>query len=143
MASLSLEGFDQLEDGLERIAQIPADVKGRAIRTGGEVVEFHTQKTGMQYGVNRTGDTLASMALTGETITGEGGHIDITFKGTNRDGNRHAEVAYVNNFGVARTNLRKRSQAARPFVDDAAEESADEAAESAADILFAYIEANL
>ena len=72
-----------------------------------------------QSGVYRTGLTLASITHDNIRKNKDGKAVNVVFKGTNKDGNRNAEVAYINEFG-------KKGQPARPFIRDANEECAED-----------------
>lgn len=94
-------------------------------------VEKAQLSKGAAYGVHRSGVTLSSLKIGKITGSGRGKSIKIRFEGTNADGNRNAEVAFLNEYGVP-----SKKMAPRPFISEANEESADPAAEAMADILF-------
>jgi len=86
----------------------PNDLK-EAVKAGAEVLKTYTKSTGqMIEGPYATGQTLA--ALTVKTPVTRGGNPTcyVTYTGTNRRGNRNAEVAFLNEYGA-------RGKAARPF----------------------------
>lgn len=125
MARMTTDGISQLAISLEEIREIPDDVLDQMLEAEADVIEKAQKDKGKAYGVHRTGVTLGSIERTKTSKIKDGRAIYILPMGTNADGNRNAEVAFINEFG-------KRGQPARPFIHDANEEKADEAVDAAA-----------
>lgn len=121
MAKFSVSGLQDLMLDLEQIAQLPDTVLDQMLVEAAEIVERKQKEVGKEYGVHRTGMTLASIKRGSPKRGKDGKTIYIYPQGMNADGNRNAEVAFVNEFG-------KRGQPARPFIRDANEQAADEIA---------------
>lgn len=95
------------------------------------VFENGRLKTAKSMGVYDTGVTEGSIKKTKVKKTATGKSIDIFPQGVNSDGNRNAEVAFINEFGKSGKHGKK-GQPARPFIrtaNEAAEERATEAEE--------------
>lgn len=119
MARLEVNGLVELELSFEEMARLPDDVKDRMLIAGAEVAGKAQRAKGIAYGVHRTGLTLASITHDSVRTNKDGKSINVIFKGKNKDGNRNAEVAYINEFG-------KKGQPPRPFIRDANEECAED-----------------
>ena len=128
MAQLSFSGLDDLMLSLEEVAQIPDEVAEAMLTAEAKVVEDAQSAYGMQMGVYRTGETLASIHP-GRMKQGRDGAriIYVTPQGRNEKGERNAAVAFINEYG-------KRGQAPRPFIAAANEASATPAVEAAAKV---------
>ena len=133
MGNFITDGIDDFMLTMENIANTPDSVLNNMVQAGGKILEESTIGTGMSMGVYRTGVTLDSVKLGKPKNISGGKEIYVTFEGTNADGNRNAEVAFVNEFGKTR-------QAGRPFVAAAVNESADDCNEAAADIYYEWLE---
>lgn len=127
MATMWTDGIAQLAISLEEICETPRDVLDEMLNAEADVIARAQREKGRAYGVHRTGVTLASIKKSKTYKTKDGRSIFITPTGINADGNRNAEVAFVNEYG-------KHGQAARPFIRDANEEKAEEAVNAAAEI---------
>ena len=127
MARMSTDGISQLAISLEEIHEIPDDVLDQMLEAEADVIEKAQKDKGKAYGVHRTGVTIGSIKRTKTSKIKDGRAIYITPMGTNADGNRNAEVAFINEFG-------KHGQPARPFIRDANEEKADDAVSAAATV---------
>lgn len=125
MAMMTTNGLAEFAASLEEIREIPDDVLGQMLNGEADVIQKAQKEKGESYGVHRTGVTLGSIKKTKTSRTKDGGDIYVAPMGTNADGNRNAEVAFINEFG-------KHGQSARPFIRDANEEKADEAVDAAA-----------
>lgn len=125
MARMTTDGISQLAISLEEIREIPASVLDQMLEAEADVIEKAQKDKGKSYGVHRTGVTLGSIKRTKTSKTKDGRAIYILPMGTNADGNRNAEVAFINEYG-------KHGQPARPFIRDANEEKADDAVSAAA-----------
>lgn len=128
MAQLSVNGLDGLMDDLLAAGEIPDDVAEGMLTSSAAVVEEAQIYTGMQMGVYRTGETLASIGH-GKLKRGRDGLrcVYVSPQGTNDRGERNAAVAYINEYGAP-----KRGIPARPFIRTANELAADSAAEASA-----------
>lgn len=128
MAKLDVSGFDELELTLEEMADLPESVLDEMLDAQAAVIVAAQKAKGAAYGIHRTGMTLDSIKAGSPKRTKDGKSISIYPQGVNKDGNRNAEVAFVNEYG-------KRGQPARPFIRDA-NESAAGAAVSAAEQIY-------
>lgn len=127
--SLTFDGLDTLIEDMSDLANLPDDVIDEMLEAAIDVVLDAQYKKGIAYGVHRTGDTLKSLEKSKprEIPKGNGRCAFVYFDGKNPDGNRNAEVAFINEFG-------KEGQPARPFIRDAVEECADKSIEAAAQV---------
>ena len=125
MAQLTTDGLAEFSLSMEELRALPAAVLDEMLAAQADVIEPAQKRTGLAYGVHRTGVTLASIRRGRPQRTKDGKAIFITPQGKNADGNRNAEVAFINEFG-------KRGQAPRPFIRNANESHADEAVDAAA-----------
>lgn len=128
MAQLSFSGLDDLMLSLQEASEIPDDVAEAMLQTEAEIVEQAQIAYGMQMGVYRTGEMLASIRP-GKMKRGRNGGrmIYVTPQGVNDRGERNAAVAFINEYG-------KRGQPPRPFIAAANEAAATPAVEAAAKI---------
>ncbi len=124
MAKLEVNGFEAMELTLDEMASLPDPVLDEMLGAEAEIVASAQKAKGLAYGVHRTGMTLGSIKAGNPKRTRDGKSISMYPQGTNKDGNRNAEVAFVNEYG-------KRGQAARPFIRDANERAADTAVSAA------------
>lgn len=112
MASLSVNGLDDLMLSLEEIAAIPDDVAQAMLDAEAQVVEEAQIAQGMAMGVYDTGDTLRSIRRGRMKRTKEGGRaVYVTPQGVNDKGERNAAVAFMNEYGVPSRRI-----PARPFI---------------------------
>ena len=131
MARFTSEGFNELSEFFGNISDIPDDVTDEMLLAQADIVEKAQIAKGAAYGVMLTGVTLSSIKVGKIVRSGGSKSIKIVPEGSNADGNRNAEVAFLNEFGVP-----SKGMAARPFISDANEEAADPATDAAAQILF-------
>lgn len=125
MATFSCDGIDDLMLSMAEIAEIPSSVQDEMLNAQANIVMKAQRAKGEAYGVHRTGVTLNSIKADKKVRrSGKGRHINVYPQGTNADGNRNSEVAFINEFG-------KRGQPARPFISDANEACAAETTEAA------------
>jgi len=122
---MTTSGIAEFGVSMAEIAEIPDSVLDGMLTAQADVIEPAQRAKGRSYGVHLTGVTLASIKRSAVKRGKDGKYIIIMPQGTNADGNRNAEVAFVNEYG-------KRGQAPRPFIRDANETSSDQAAEAAA-----------
>lgn len=112
MASLSVDGLDDLMLSLEEIAAIPDDVAQDMLDAEAQVVVEAQIAQGMAMGVYDTGDTLRSIRRGRMKRTKEGGRaVYVTPQGVNDKGERNAAVAFMNEYGVPSRRI-----PARPFI---------------------------
>ena len=112
MASLSVNGLDDLMLSLEEIAAIPDDVAQAMLDAEAQVVVEAQIAQGMAMGVYDTGDTLRSIRRGRMKRTKEGGRaVYVTPQGVNDKGERNAAVAFMNEYGVPSRRI-----PARPFI---------------------------
>lgn len=125
MASLELEGFEDLATSLQRFAAIPEEELKRMVVNMAETALPKIKSKGEALGVR---DPMSDVHILDKMKIGKfkktltGGYVDITFSGTrmrNETRTRNAEIAFVNEYG-------KRSQRARPFIGLALTENEDE-----------------
>ena len=115
MATLELYGFEDLQDALSRLGELPFDVMEDALDGMAEIAASKIRAQGESMGVRDPESDvhiLDKIKRGKAKKTDDGGYADITFTGSRtRNGNttRNAEIAFVNEYG-------KRGQAARPFI---------------------------
>ena len=116
MASFELYGFDDLEDAIRRIANIPERVITSSLDEMAEIAVEKIRAEGESMGVRdpeSDSHILDRISPSGKAKkTDYGGYKMITFKGKRRRGKtdtRNAEIAFVNEYG-------KEGQPARPFI---------------------------
>lgn len=127
MAKLEVNGFEGMELTLDEMAALPDPVLDEMLEAEAAVVIPAQKAKGLAYGVHRTGVTLASIKAGKPRRIRNGKSISVYPQGTNKDGNRNAEVAFVNEYG-------KKGQNARPFIRDANESAADQAVSAAENV---------
>lgn len=127
MAIMTTNGLAEFAIAMEELANISDNILDEMLQAQADIIEPAQKEKGRAYGVHRTGVTLDSIDRGKPVKTRDGKAMYIYPEGTNADGNRNAEVAFINEFG-------KRGQAPRPFIRDANEEHAEEAAEAAAEV---------
>lgn len=128
MASFGVNGLDDLMLSLTEVIELPDETAEEMLEAEAEVVEEAQRYTGMRMGVHRTGVNLSSIRRGKMKRGKDGGRaMYVTPQGTNENGVRNAEVAFINEFG-------KRGQPARPFIKSANEEAAEAAVEAAAEV---------
>lgn len=133
MADFGINGLDDLMLSLSEAAELPDDVAEEMLTEEAKIVEDAQIYTGMKMGVHRTGVTLSSIKHGRMQRRNDGGRVMYVYpQGTNEQGNRNAEVAFINEFG-------KHGQPARPFIKTANEEAADSAVEAAAKVYDKYL----
>jgi len=132
MAKFTQYGIRDLIQEFDRLARVPDEVINDMLNAGADVIARKQKEVGRRMGVYRTGVTLDSIKKSRKTGKSAGGrYIDIYPQGKNADGNRNAEVAFINEFG-------KKGQSARPFMQTANEEAADEAIEASAKVFYGW-----
>lgn len=115
MASLELQGFENLEDAFQRISEIPFSVTGEALDGMAEVAMEKIYDQGQRMGVRDPESDvhiLDKIKNNKPKQTESGGYETISFSGSRQRGKsrtRNAEIAFLNEYG-------KRGQPARPFI---------------------------
>ena len=132
MALLTTNGLSEFSLTMEELSDLPGSVVEDMLNAEADIVVEAQKRKGRAYGVHRTGVTLSSIRKGRIHSTSDGKKVYITPQGTNKSGNRNAEVAFINEFG-------KKGQDPRPFIRDANEESADEATNAAMKVYDAYL----
>ena len=130
MANFHINDLDGFMLDLEAAAELPDEVAEEMLLAEAESVEEAQIYTGMKRGVHRTGVTLYSITH-GKMKRGKDGDrvMHVYPGGVNEDGNRNAEVAFINEFGAPDRRID-----ARPFIYTANEEAADAAVDAAAEV---------
>lgn len=122
MAKLEVNGFDALMGDFMALATLPDSVTDGILEAEADVVVEAQKKTmaEMWKGPYSTGDTARAVRKT-KVRKGSGGkYISIYPQGRNRKGERHAAVAFINEYG-------KRGQPGRPAIQTANVKAADTA----------------
>ena len=139
MATLELYGFEDLQDALSRLGELPFDVMEDALDGMAEIAASKIRAQGESMGVrNPESDVhiLDKIKRGKAKKTDDGGYADITFTGSRtRNGNttRNAEIAFVNEYG-------KRGQAARPFIGLAMTQNENSIQDAAEKVIGDWIE---
>ena len=139
MATLELEGFEDLEDAFRRISEIPFRVTGEALDGMAEVAEAKIKTSGESMGVRDPESDvhiLDKIKRNKAKQTQSGGYETITFSGSRtRSGKetRNAAIAFINEYG-------KRGQRARPFIGTAMKQNEDAILAPAEKIIGDWIE---
>lgn len=130
MAQFSVNGLDDLMDDLLAIEELPDETAEKMLAAEAEVVEEAQVYTGMKMGVYRTGETLRSITHGKMKRGKDGGRSMYVYpQGTNENGDRNAEVAFINEYGAPERGIEP-----RPFIRTANESAADAAVNAAADV---------
>ena len=139
MATLELEGIEELGEAFRRIGSVPDSVKEEALEKMGEVAFTRIQREGESMGVRDPESDvhiLEKMKLTKPKLTGNGGHADVTFSGSRQRGKtrtRNAEIAFINEYG-------KKNQTARPFIGNAMNQAEKAIVEAGGKVLGDWME---
>lgn len=119
MAKFETFGFEDLQDALERISDIPFGVIEEALDGMADVAADKIRSTGESMGVRDPESDVHILDKIKKASkakkTDSGGYLNISFSGSRRRGKtstRNAEIAFVNEYG-------KRGQPARPFIGKA------------------------
>lgn len=139
MATLELEGFEDLEDAFRRISEIPFPVTAEALDGMAEVAAAKIKASGESMGVRDPESDvhiLDKIKTNKAKQTQSGGYETITFSGSRKRGNtetRNAAIAFINEYG-------KRGQRARPFIGTAMKQNEDAILAPAEKIIGDWIE---
>lgn len=137
MATISLEGFDELSEMFRELAPIPDDVLTEALNDMAKVAEAAVRAQGQALGVRDPQSQVHILDVITHTkpkTDKDGGVSNVTFSGTRTRGRtrtRNAEIAFVNEYG-------KRGQAPRPFIRLAAESDGDKIADAGEKVIGAW-----
>lgn len=121
MARFGIDGLDALMLDLAEMMDIPDDVTDEMLLAGAEVAEEAQIHKAVELGIYRTGETVRSITHTKPKKGSGGKSISVYPQGVNSDGNRNAEVMFLNEFGVP-----SKKMPAKQAVRLANEEAADE-----------------
>lgn len=139
MATLEVYGFEDLQDALAKLANIPFDVIENALGSMADVAEPKIKAQGEAMGVR---DPESDVHILDKIKRGkakkmsDGGYLDITFSGSRtRNGitTRNAEIAFINEYG-------KQGQAARPFIGLAMNQNETKILDAAEEVIGDWIE---
>lgn len=135
MASITTIGIDDLIDDLASLASLPDSVIDEMLTAQADIIEPEQRRTmqTMWAGPYRTGTTAGAVKRTKIKSGKDGRHLSIYPHGTNSDGNRNAEVAFINEFG-------KKNQPARPAIDTANKNKAEQAHGGAEKVYNAFVD---
>lgn len=122
MARLEINGFDDFMDDLMALASMPDSVTDGILDAEADVITEAQKKTmaEMWKGPYSTGDTARAVKKGKVRKNSSGKYITVYPQGRNRKGERHAAVAFINEYG-------KRGQPGRPAIRTANEQAADKA----------------
>lgn len=138
MASLTVNGLDELELTFADLARIPDGVKRQMLQQGGEKIR-EAQK---QNAPKDTGKLADSITVGNYRLTSDGGHVDIYFRGTHHTTKKqgaqpNAKVANVLEYGT-----KDGSKPATQFIRKSNEQSADAAAEAELNVYSDWLASN-
>lgn len=143
MAEFKVDGISQLMLDLADIAAMPAEVQDEMLNAQADVVVAAQEAKGRQMGVfdptNTTGKhVVTSIKKTRVKVQRGGVRVIYVYpQGTRTRGRgkktRNAEIAFVNEYGT-------RTQAGRPFIRQANEESAKRTTEAAAAVYDRFLQ---
>ena len=128
-----------LADRAAKLGEVPWEVTSEALDKMAGVGEDAVRRTGRAMGVHDPESSVLILDKVTHTMpkqTDGGGYCEVTFSGTRRRGNtttRNAEIAFVNEYGT-------RTQAGRPFIRQANEESAKRTTEAAAAVYDRFLQ---
>lgn len=138
---MTFSGTESLIDAFARISDIPWDITAEALDAMAEVASKEIKSTGEMMDVRDEESNvhiLDKIVTKAAKKTEDGGREAITFDGSRRRGSRgtstrHAEIAFVNEYG-------KRGQSARPFIKTALEKNNEQISAPAEKIIGDWIE---
>lgn len=133
MATLEINGLDELILSMDELAQMPDGVLDEMLIAGAEVVKNAQAKhaASMLQGPYYKGAVAAGVKVGKPRKQRSGRAVTISFEGT-QHGTRVAEIAFINEFG-------KKGQPARPFILTANEASADAAVDAETKVYDAWL----
>lgn len=125
MARFEVNGLDALSDDLAALAALPDSVIDELLEAEADVIVEEQRRTAreMLVGEYASGTTAASIKKGKVKKTARGRSITVAPQGSNKRGDRNAEVAYINEYG-------KKGQPARSFIRTANERAEQKAVEA-------------
>lgn len=128
MGNISTIGLDDLITDLSALAELPDSVIDAMLTAQADIIEPEQKRVmkTMWAGKYQTGKTAASVKRTKIKGGRDGRNLSIYPQGTNSDGNRNAEVAFVNEFGA-----HGGKQPARPAIETAIKNKAEQTFDAA------------
>lgn len=135
MGTVATIGLDYLIEDFAALAALPDSVIDEMLTAQADIIEPEQRRTmqTMWAGPYRTGTTAGAVKRTKIKSGKDGRHLSIYPHGTNSDGNRNAEVAFINEFG-------KKNQPARPAIDKANQSKAEQALGGAAKVYNDFVD---
>ncbi len=135
MARFEISGLGKLCDDLAELAALPDYVTDEILNAEADVIAGAQRKTmaEMLRGPYSTGGTARSIQKGKVWKSAAGKSISVALKGRNRRGERHAAVAYINEYG-------KRGQPARPAIRTANLKAEGAAAAAGEKVYHAYLD---
>lgn len=130
-----MNGLDALTDDLASLASLPDSVIEELLNAEADVIAEAQRSTAreMLTGEYATGTTAGSIKKGKVKKTASGKSITVAPQGSNKRGDRNAEVLFINEYG-------KRGQPARPAVRTANERAEKKAVEAGEQILNDYLD---
>lgn len=128
MATVKLEGMQEIDNMMRNLANVPFDVVSKAIDAMADVADKAVERTGRAMGVydpRSDEHILNNISHVKAKKTDSGGYTDVTFTGSRTRGKnkisttRNNEIAFVNEYGSTK-------QDARPFIRQASEQYANQ-----------------
>lgn len=144
MATVILEGFDELQDAFKEISTIPASVTRKAVKAMGEVAVRYVKAEGEAMGIRSDEDgahVLDNISFS-KPKKGRDGNMKgwVVFTGTRMQGDRkiwNAAIAYLNEYGSPR---RDPPIPPRPFIRTGLAKGEAEITAAAEEIIGDFIE---
>ena len=135
MARFEVNGIAGLCNDFAALAALPDSVTDEILEAEADVIVEAQQKTMLRMlkGPYSTGDTARSIRKGKVKKNKRGKYISISPQGKNRRGERHAAVAFINEYG-------KRGQPARPAIRTANAEAESAATEAGEKVYHAYLD---
>lgn len=144
MASVILEGFDELQEAFEEISTIPASVTRKAVKAMGEVAVRYVKAEGEAMGIRsdeNSAHILDNISFS-KPKKGRDGNMKgwVVFTGTRKRGDTkiwNAAIAYINEYGAPR---RDPPIPPRPFIRTGLAKGEEEIVAAADAIIGDFIE---
>ena len=138
MAKLEINGMDALLEDLGSIADLPDNVVEDILNAEADVIVEEQKKTARELwrGPYETGETAASIKKGKVKVTPYGKSISVYPQGKNKDGNRNAEVAFINEYG----KRSGRQKSGRPAIRLANERKGNEAVKAGEKVYHAFLD---
>lgn len=135
MAKMEVDGFATLAEDFMALASLPDSVANGILEAEADVIVEAQRKTmtEMWKGPYSTGDTARAVKKGRVRKNSSGKYITVYPQGRNRKGERHAAVAFINEYG-------KRGQPGRPAIRTANEKAADKAVEAGEKVYNSFLD---